>query len=194
MDIVKDLGEFNMTANTATVICGVTDFTGGVIAIFAMHTFGRKTMLIIGHAMMGIMELGAGAFFQAALPVPMYICLNGFILSFSLTSGPVTWLYISECTVDTATGLVVLGLYTSCMQQVLSMEFLMGSEDFGLSGTFYLFGFENFLCVIFLILFVKETRGHTDAEKKMLYVSEATQAKYGKQVSSDPAKVVPAEK
>jgi MFS family permease len=194
MDIVKALGDFPMTANTATVICGVTDFTGGVFAIFLMHKFGRKSMLIFGHAMMGLMELGAGAFFQANLPGPMYLCLNGFILSFSMTSGPVTWLYISECTVDTATGLVVLGLYTSCMQQVLSMEFLMGSANFGLAGTFYLFGFENFLCVIFLILFVKETRGHTDAEKKMLYVSKETQEKYGKQTDSNAAKVVPEDK
>jgi len=60
------------------------------------------------------------------------------------------------------------------------MEFLMGSENFGLAGTFYLFGVENFICVIFLLLFVKETRGHTDSEKKMLYVSEATKIKYGK--------------
>lgn len=194
MDIVKALGDFPMTANTATVICGVTDFCGGVIAIFLMHKFGRKSMLIFGHAMMGLMELGAGTFFQANLPVFMYLCLNGFILSFSMTSGPVTWLYISECTVDTATGLVVLGLYTSCMQQVLSMEFLMGSENFGLAGTFYLFGFENLLCVIFLILFVEETRGHTDAEKKMLYVSKETQEKYGKQTNSDAAKVVPEDK
>jgi hypothetical protein len=63
MDIVKDLGPFLITANTATVICGVTDFLGGVLAIFAMHKFGRKTMLIYGHAMMGLMEIGAGAFF-----------------------------------------------------------------------------------------------------------------------------------
>jgi len=116
MDIVKALGPFAITANTAVVICGVTDFCGGVVAIFAMHKFGRKTMLVFGHSMMGLMELGAGAFFQAALPAPMYACLNAFIFSFSLTSGPVTWLYISECTVDTATGLVVLGLYASCMQ------------------------------------------------------------------------------
>jgi hypothetical protein len=43
------------------------------------------------------------------------------------------------------------------------MEFLMGSANFGLAGTFYLFGGENFICVLFLIFFVKETRGHTDA-------------------------------
>ena len=162
MAIVKEIGEFPMSANNATVICGVTDFLGGVCAIWVMHKLGRKTILLMGHASMGTMQILSATFFFLGMPKPMYGFMNGFIFSFSITSGPVTWLIISEVCCDTAMGLVILGLYASCMQQVLSMEYLMNGDGFGLDNTLWLFGGENFLCVIFLLMFVKETRGLTD--------------------------------
>ena len=70
--------------------------------------------------------------------------------------------------VDQGMGFVVLGLWASCIEQVLTMQYLVDSK-MGFAGTLWLFCAENLLCLLFVVIFIKETKGLTDTEKKNLY-------------------------
>jgi len=48
----------------------------------------------------------------------------------------------------------------------------------GIAGTMWLYAIENFIGMLIVIFFVKETSGHTAIEKKMLYVTEETRNKF----------------
>jgi hypothetical protein len=83
-----------------------------------------------------------------------------FIMTFNMAIGPISWVYCAEVTVDSAMGLVLLVMYASALEQVLVMEYLIAG--IGVNGALWLFSFENFLCLIFCLVFVKETRGLND--------------------------------
>lgn len=48
----------------------------------------------------------------------------------------------------------------------------------------FLYAGENFLAMLFVIIFVKETSGHSPTEKKMLYVSKETRQKF--EINTNP--------
>ena len=54
------------------------------------------------------------------------------------------------------------------------MEYLI--EGIGVNGAYWLFSFENFLCLVFAVVFVKETKGLTDSQIKDLYRPKSTVA------------------
>jgi len=86
--------------------------------------------------------------------------------------GPVAWLYFGEVLTSQGFGMVVLGLWVSSLETVFAMEYMIHSE-LGVSGTMWLFASENLICLIFVIFFIKETKGLTDVQKKALYLPEA---------------------
>lgn len=58
-------------------------------------------------------------------------------------------------------------------------EYLMDDKNgIGIAGTMWLYAIENFIGMLIVIFFVKETSGHTAIEKKMLYVTEETRNKF----------------
>ena len=54
------------------------------------------------------------------------------------------------------------------LQLSMSFEYQIGSP-MGIHGTFWLFAGLSLLGFFFMLIFVKETRGLTDREKKTLY-------------------------
>lgn len=55
----------------------------------------------------------------------------------------------------------------------------------GIAGTMWLYAIENFIGMLIVIFFVKETSGHTAIEKKMLYVTEETKNKIALESASE---------
>ena len=80
---------------------------------------------------------------------------------FSFSMGPVAWLYFGEVLSPQGFGVVVLGLWASSIETVFVMEYLLASE-MKVAGTMWLFASWNLLCLIFVIFFIKETKGLTD--------------------------------
>ena len=97
-----------------------------------------------------------------------FILINAFLAFYQLSQGPVGWVYISEVSVDASAGFVVAGLFINMIVVIVTFEYMINSwlQAFGsflLYGGITLFGFFFFLC------FLKETRGLTDIQKKLLY-------------------------
>lgn len=169
--LLSEQGSFPLRATHATAIYSFSDFVGGCIGYFLLKMLGRKTVMIGGQIGMVVFQFVAGLAYMLGYGFTTYLCAVGFVITFAATQGPVAWLYIAEVTVDQAMGVVMLALYASSLQQVLQMEFLMDSPATGgPSGIFWLFSFENFVHLVFVIFVVKETKGLTDQQKKALYL------------------------
>ena len=99
-----------------------------------------------------------------------FISINLFITSFQMTQGGVSWLYVAEVCVDAAVGFASNGQFLTLCLLSFSFEFLINSS-LGVHGTLWIYGVVTLIGGIFVVCFVKETRGLSDQEKKSLYSS-----------------------
>lgn len=102
------------------------------------------------------------------MSIPLIIALCVFITSFQFSQGPIAWMYAAEVAVDTALGLCVLALFLSLLEKAITMEFMVHSA-MGPEGMFFLLGGITLLGAVFVAVFVKETKGLTDKQKKTLF-------------------------
>jgi len=80
-------------------------------------------------------------------------------------------MYAAEVAVDTALGLCVLALFLSLLEKAITMEFMVHSS-MGAQGMFFLLGGVTLIGAGFVAVFVKETKGLSDLEKKSLYTPQ----------------------
>jgi len=80
-------------------------------------------------------------------------------------------MYAAEVAVDTALGLCVLALFLSLLVKAITMEFLVHSA-MGPQGMFFLLGGITLLGAVFVLVYIKETKGLSDKEKKSLYTPQ----------------------
>jgi len=78
-------------------------------------------------------------------------------------------MYAAEVAVDTALGLCILALFLSLLEKAITMEFMVHSA-MGAEGMFFLLGTITLIGAVFVLVFVKETKGLSDLEKKQLYM------------------------
>ena len=81
-------------------------------------------------------------------------------------------MYAAEVAVDTALGLCVLALFLSLLEKAITMEFMVHSEAIGSSGMFFILGGITLIGAAFVQIFIKETKGLSDKDKKQLYMPE----------------------
>jgi len=161
-------GDLPLTPVNATKINYFVSLCGTFISIFTLLYLGRKTTLIIGLSVITASLALAGGFYWMKMGLPLYICVVNLGFMFSFSMGPVTWLYFGEVLSPKGFGVVVLGLWASSIETVFVMEYLLASE-IKLAGTMWYIASWNLLCLIFVIFFIKETKGLTDVQKKNLY-------------------------
>jgi hypothetical protein len=114
---------------------------------------------------MGISLIMVAVFQILDYSIPIIICIIIFIIGFQFTQGPIAWMYAAEVAVDTALGLCILALFLSLLEKAISMEFMVHSS-MGSEGMFFLLGGITLLGAIFVLIFVKETKGLSDLQKK----------------------------
>ena len=96
-EIFKKLGTGSDTAMMQTVVVGAVNLVFTIVAIWTVDRLGRKPLMILGSLGMGIclVAMGMASVFQKTqIWVLMFIL--GYIASFALAVGPVTWVILSE--------------------------------------------------------------------------------------------------
>ena len=81
-------------------------------------------------------------------------------------------MYAAEVAVDTALGLCILALFLSLLEKAITMEFMVHDPNFGSEGMFFFLGGITIVGAIFVLIFVKETKGLSDLKKKQLYMPQ----------------------
>jgi hypothetical protein len=74
-------------------------------------------------------------------------------------------MYAAEVAVDTALGMCVLALFLSLCEKAITMDFMVHSR-MGPHGMFFFLGGVTLIGAVFIAMWVKETKGLTDKEKK----------------------------
>jgi uncharacterized membrane protein len=88
-----------------------------------------------------------------------------FIFFYAIMNGAVSWIYMSEVACDSALGLGVGTLWGTVFVLTLTTNFLMNSA-LKPQGVFWLFGVISLGGAVYCQIFIKETKGLNDIEKK----------------------------
>jgi MFS transporter, SP family, arabinose:H+ symporter len=96
--------------------------------------------------------------------------LLGFIAGFSISLGPVTWTMLAEIFPNhlRGVGISCAGTLNAFTSFVVATSFPSELDYLGSAVTYGLYGFAMFLCVLFVLRYVPETKGKTLEELETL--------------------------
>ena len=169
-EIFKQLGTTSDVALLQTVVVGAVNLLFTVGAIWTVDRWGRRPLMILGAAGMGLCLVSMGLAAQfGVVAVWVLVFMLGYIACFALSVGPVTWVLLSEIFPTRVRGRA-LGLATFCLWTanfVVSQTFPMLDENRWLVDRFH-HGFPFYLyaafCAVLVILVwrcVPETKGRS---------------------------------
>ncbi len=175
-EIFKQFGSTIDAALLQQVVIGIANMVFTLLAIWTVDKIGRKPLLIVGAAGMGISLFIQG--FCAVNDIMskwLLLLVVGYVASFALSLGPVVWVYLSEIFPNKirgrAMGISTFVLWLSCWS--VSQTFPMMDEDPRLveklnhGFPFFVYGFFCVVTILFVWKFVPETKGKSleDIEK-----------------------------
>ncbi|HPC94672.1 MAG TPA: sugar porter family MFS transporter [Sedimentisphaerales bacterium] len=169
-EIFKKMGSATNAALLQTVVVGVVNLTFTVIAIWTVDKLGRKPLMMIGSAGMGLCLIAMGlAAYRQATGLWMLLFILGYIACFALSVGPVTWVILSEIFPTRIRGRA-MAVATVCLwiaNYLVSQTFPMMDQNpwlvdnFHRGFPFWLYGAFCIVLFLFVRAFVPETRGRT---------------------------------
>ncbi len=163
-EIFKSVGASQDAAFRQTVVVGVVNVLFTFVAITMVDHLGRRFLLLVGSAIQVVALAGVGWMFHQHIGGPPLLAfLLLFIAAFAMAMGPVPWIVISEIFPTKIRGramsVAVFVLWTSCF--IVSQTCPILLERIGYGNTFWLYGLCSFVGLIFVALFVPETKGRT---------------------------------
>jgi sugar porter (SP) family MFS transporter len=169
-EIFKKLGTSMDAALLQTVVVGAVNLVFTIIAIWTVDKLGRKPLMIIGATGMGItlFLMGLSAFCQKT-EIWFLAFILGYMASFALSVGPVTWVILSEIFPTKIRGraMAVAAIFLWVANYIVSQTFPIMNENawlvekFNRAFPFWVYGGMCVILVIFVLLFVPETKGKT---------------------------------
>ena len=150
-----------------TVLIGVVNMIASMMSIFFIDKLGRKPMMTIGFLIMGITLATVAFLLKTDLTHHHFLAETAagalllFILGFGMSAGPVVWLLCSEIV---PLGGKDLGVTCSTAANWISNAIVSGSfltllHQFGNVNTFFFYAALQALSLLFVFLFVPETKG-----------------------------------
>lgn len=182
-EIFKKFGGASDTALLQTVVVGAANMLFTLIAIGTVDKLGRKPLMMVGAAGMGIslFAIGFGAYMQRIESWALIFIL-GYIGSFALSLGPVVWVVLSEIFPTKIRGRA-MSIATLCLWSanfVVSQTFPMMADNPWLVNTFhggFPFWVYGALCgvtMLFVLLYVPETKGKSLEEIERMWAGTKT--------------------
>ena len=178
-EIFKKMGAGTNAALLQTVVVGSVNMLFTVIAIWTVDKLGRKPLMLIGAAGMGISLFGMGAaqYFQKT-DLWLLLFVLGYIACFALSVGPVTWVILSEIFPTRIRGRA-MAVATFCLwvaNLIISQTFPMMDEDpwlidvFHHAFPFWLYGVFCVVLFFFMLRFVPETKGRSLEQIEKMWI------------------------
>ncbi|HNS22613.1 MAG TPA: sugar porter family MFS transporter [Sedimentisphaerales bacterium] len=167
-EIFKKMGSGTNAALLQTIVVGVVNLTFTVVAIRTVDRIGRRPLMMIGSAGMGVslVAMGLAAYLQST-GLWMLLFILGYIACFALSVGPVTWVILSEIFPTRIRGRA-MAVATVCLwiaNYLVSQTFPMMDEHpwlvamFHRGFPFWLYGAFCIVLLAFVRACVPETKG-----------------------------------
>ncbi|MBI3119480.1 MAG: sugar porter family MFS transporter, partial [Candidatus Hydrogenedentes bacterium] len=163
-EIFKSAGLGATQAIDQTVAVGAVNLAFTVVAILVVDRLGRKPLLLLASACMGIsLTLLGGAFAMDQLKGPWVLLFTlAYVASFAVAMGPVVWVVLAEIFPTrirgTAMSLATVCLWVACF--LVSQTFPWLLEQFE-GKSFFLYAVMCVISFVFVALVVPETKGKT---------------------------------
>ncbi len=162
--IFKGLGSSGDTSMLQTVLVGTVNMLFTLVAIFTVDKLGRKPLMLIGSAGMGIclITIGYGAYSENLGTWLVWFVL-GYIAFFALSLGPVVWVLLAEMFPNrvrsSGMSIAVAAQWISNFAVTAVFPVLVGYLNGALA--FWLFGLMCVATIVFVLWLVPETKGKT---------------------------------
>lgn len=147
---------------TVAVQCVNVLFT--LVAIWLVDLLGRKPLLVITSAAMGVSLLLLGlAFWRDMPPAWIFGFTLAYVASFAVAMGPVVWVVLAEIfptrTRGRAMAVATVSLWVACyaVSQTVPVMF----DRWGKPATFWIYAVMCVVCLFFVLGFIPETKGKT---------------------------------
>jgi sugar porter (SP) family MFS transporter len=180
-EIFKKMGSGTNAALLKEVIVGAVNMTFTVIAIWTVDRLGRKPLMLIGSAGMGIClaAMGFAGYLQHTTGMWLLIFILGYIACFALSVGPVTWVILSEIFPTRIRGraMGVATVFLWLANYIVTQTFTMMDENawlvekFHRGFPFWIYGVFCVCLLVFVWRFVPETKGKTLEEIEKYWMS-----------------------
>ena len=158
------------TALLQTVLVGAVNLIFTVIAIKTVDRIGRKPLMMVGAAGMGISltAIGIAAYLQTIGPY-LLIFILGYIASFALSVGPVTWVILSEIFPNKIRGraMAIATFFLWVANFIVSQTFPILNnhpwlvETFNRGFPFWLYASFTLLLLVTVHYFIPETKNRS---------------------------------
>lgn len=162
----------NIDSKIATIIVGALPVLGVLMSGGLLEKFGRKVLLLVGLTAMTLSLLTLGIYFHLQNIDPTYVInikfvpilsLGVFVTFFSIGIGPIAYvlhgeMFSSPAKVYAAAFGQVINFFLAF---VLAIAFVKLRQTVGDGPTFYFFAVIAILSVLFVKMFVVETKGKT---------------------------------
>lgn len=164
-EILKSTGIGTEDAFMQTVIIGLVNTAFTFVALWLIDLAGRKTLLIWGVSGMAVCLLGVGLCFHLEVTQGpwLLIFILGFIASFASSLGPIPWVIMSEIfptkTRGTAMSFSTLILWIGVVLITQLTPVML--ESLGGATTFWIFGVNAVILLVFTIKMIPETKQRT---------------------------------
>ena len=170
----QSVGFSESDALLTNVVSGTVSIAAVVVALFLIDRVGRKPLLWVGSAGMAIsLALAALAFSTATLDANgnpsltsamgtlAFGAANIYVICFNFSWGPCMWVMLGEMFPNQirGSGLAVAGIFQWTSNFAITMTFPILLASIGLAGAYAMYAAFAALSVVFVLKYVKETRG-----------------------------------
>lgn len=163
----KEGYESEHAAKIGTMLVGVVNWASTMATIPLLSKFGRKTLLIFGQIGMSISLIILGILAIKHQDTGIKVFTLFFVAFFELSIGPILWLYAAE--IMTETGMAAASLITWIVTIIFGLFTNTLFDGITAEGVYFTFTGIALLGLLFIVFFVKETRGLSKDKIQSLY-------------------------
>ena len=163
-EIFKSAGNTTSSAFAQTIVVGAVNLALTLVALALVDRAGRRPLLLVGTAIQSL-ALGTAAWrFGSHIAGPaLLLALLGFVAAFAVSTGPITWIAVSEIFPNRLRGRA-MSVAVSCLwvaDWAVTQTFPMLNESAGPAATFGIYAGCSLLCLGCLAVLMPETKNRT---------------------------------